>query len=169
MALSALALCAAMGFRGEALAEEPKQQGAGAASSAPRSDLLERVQSARRKVDAVEAGAFAVQGYLRSARSAKDTPRAACLDDLLTRIHVMSRSARTLRDAIVDAWAVNDLAAADIELARLTHLGDRASRLRTQALRCGDGAEVLLWSSTTTVKVITPTLPEAGDFPRPSR
>ena len=179
MALGAVALCVTLGSRGETLAEGPRQGGdAGSRGasppsskvevSAPRADLVERVQSARRRVDAVEAGALAVQGYLRSARAAKDAPRAACLDDLLTRIHVMSRNARALRDAIEAAAGVNDLPAASIELARLTHLGDRASRLRAQALRCG-GREEVLHASSTTVKVTIPNLPEAGDFPRPSR
>src|SRR4051812_15807579 len=103
------------------------QSGATAArAETPTSSEANRTQKlalADRGVSALELGAGRVQAELRRARVRHEGPRGACLDDVLTRFHVATRSGHAMRDTLAVALTSRDDAAAERELTRVTWLG----------------------------------------------
>lgn len=80
---------------------------------------------------ALDGDAASVQALLRSARAAKKTDAAACLDRVLSRVHATARSARE-RAAAEDAEG---------ERARALALRQRGKSLVLQAKRCLEAGE----------------------------
>jgi hypothetical protein len=163
---------------------EPTEPGLGArsvpAAPGPRPEgeaaiTRERLELAARTVAAVEAAGWSIQAELRRARQASDQARvrgqAACLDDVLSQVHVAARSGRAMKDAVADATARGDGEGAARELVRLQHLRDRSLRLVRDAAHCGEGEAVIeggrapRGTGATIVRVIAPRLPDAAGYP----
>ena len=122
---------------------------------------------ARDAVLRLESEAMAIQTELRGARSSHDAERARCLDDALTRMHVATRTARGLRDAIGAAASSGDARSVELNTTRLDHLADRTLRLFSNAQRCAlDQRELSVGPNRTVVRVDEPAgPPDAADFP----
>jgi hypothetical protein len=119
------------------------------------------------ELERLEGDAFTLQASLRAARANHDPTRATCLDDALTRVHVATRTARGLSDAIAAEERAGDSLRLEHDLIRLTHLGERTREVVAVARRCGmpEGA---VGNERTTVTAYLPLLPPNADaFPRP--
>jgi hypothetical protein len=127
--------------------------------------LTRAVAAARARSESIDAAGFAVQTQVRSAREHRDTVRLACLDTVLTRLHVASRLGRAQVDRIREAAQSGDLETADREGVRLSYLSERSARLTTEALECGGHAASEASPGTTRVRAVAPRLPAADMYP----
>jgi hypothetical protein len=178
IARAALSTAVLLAVGGAALAEEPAALPAGGRGAPSRSAELE---AASRHVAALDAIGLTVQAELRAARSrvgarARGGPgedperdRVACLSDVLSRVHVTARAARRVRDDLAGAVAANDGAGTVRETTRLVHLRDRGARLAREARDCGELGLVIDASGGTTVRVVSPALPDAARYPEAVR
>jgi len=122
----------------------------------------EKLALAGRQVGVIESASASVQTELRMARETRDRARVECLDELLTRVHVAARSARSLRENVTMAAAQGDVEGIDRELYRLHHLRERTSRLVSEASRCGERETVIERPGATVVRILSPKLPEGA-------
>ena len=125
-------------------------------------------QRAVHELERLEGDAFTLQASLRTARANRDPARAGCIDEALTRVHVATRTARGLTDAIAAEERAGDGLRLEHDLTRLTHLAERTREVVAAARRCGlpEGA---VGNERTTVTAHVPLgLPVGADaFPRP--
>jgi hypothetical protein len=120
---------------------------------------------AREAVARLEGRSAAIAAALHRARAGGDLERAACLDDALSQSHANDRRAQALRAAIHADLEADDARAANRDLGRLLHLGERAQRLTAQAARCAQGPDEVRGVGGTVVRVFAPALPEAAGYP----
>ena len=122
---------------------------------------------ARSALDRLEVDGITLQGALRAARADRDGGRAACIDEALTRIHVATRTARVLTDAINAEERSGDGIGVARDLTRIVHLSERTAEVFAHARRCGL-PEGLAANDRTVVTAHAPDLPPGGSFPRPA-
>jgi hypothetical protein len=140
------------------------------ALSAPRTRAEEqgpgaRAAQARDSVARLEGRSARIAAALHRARAGGELERAACLDDALSQSHANDRRAQGLRAAIQADLDTGDTRAADRDLGRLLHLGERAQRLTAQAARCAQGPDEVRGEGGTVVRVFVPNLPDAAGYP----
>lgn len=132
----------------------------------PRASLSEQAREAAVKLRAVEAQTFRVHAELRGARRGRDAERVACLDGLLTRLHVATRDGRARQEAIEGARKAGDAEAEAREVTRLVYLADRAERLHRSAGLCRSRSVLVVQGPNgTQVRSSSPVLPEAAGYP----
>lgn len=158
----AAALTAAIAVWGApAGAEEAAVTAAPIGERAARTDP--RLTQAAERLHVIETAALAVQIELRRARQDHDAGKTACVDDRLTRLHVAARAARARLDEMRAAGEAGDDRAATLAVTRLAHLEERARRLHAEVRTCAEREVWIERAGATTVRVVVPALPDAGD------
>jgi hypothetical protein len=102
----------------------------------PKMPATEQTRTSSKVLDTIDAGRGSVRRQLAAARDARDVVKTLCLNDKLTQLDVLAKTAQDRHQQLLSAIQAHDTELTNHQYALVTILGTRAHQLIAEANQC---------------------------------